>query len=105
MGRAHKMLTWCRVEAAALAILLAANEQGSPCGHRFALAAHHRPQLHTHHKVLQSTLTAAASLPQQKCGRCTARALPVCLPSHQHYRLCGWCCTGYLMEKELPGAC
>lgn len=53
MDGAHKMLTWCRVKAAALTILLAANQQGPPCGHRPALAADHRPQLHTHHKTAE----------------------------------------------------
>ena len=53
MDGAPKMLTWCRVEAAALTILLAANQQGPPCGHRPALAAHHRPQLHMHHKTAE----------------------------------------------------
>ena len=80
MERAHKMLTWCRVEAATLAILLAANEQGPPCGHCLALAAHHRPQLHTHHTKccsLPSQLPqashsrSAADAPQEHC-RCAS---------------------------------
>ncbi len=36
-----RQITWCRVEAATLAVLLPADEQRAACGHCLALAAHY----------------------------------------------------------------
>ena len=104
MARARKMLTWRRVKAAALAVLLSANEQGPPCGHRPALAANHRPQLHMHHRSAEVYAHSSCKPPTAEVRQMHRKKTAGVPPLSPAYRLYGWCCTRHLMEKDLKGA-